>query len=199
MILTRSSRVVKIAVHNLSAGAPTKPSRGSSAKRATNSTRFSSFQSSVACSKSIPCLLALALLLAESYSNSRYNIYTTEGVKRDQSSPFAGDCQSPLLFTFPPFTRYRGFAVPGSKWHCTASPACLRRSSIESAFGEDGFSQSPRGETAFRSFLDHEDQLAHAGLIPETCAPPQTGFRPLFIPLQPHVPFHTSRLAAVSV
>ena len=37
--------------------------------------------------------------------------------------------------------------------------------------GEDGFSQSARCETAFRGFFDHEDQLAHAGTIPDTRDP----------------------------
>ena len=37
--------------------------------------------------------------------------------------------------------------------------------------GEDGFSQSARCETAFRGFFDHEDQLTHAGTIPDTCDP----------------------------
>ena len=49
--------------------------------------------------------------------------------------------------------------------------------------GEDGFSQSARCETAFRGFLDHEDQLAHAGTIPDTDAARKpdsgSGSRPL--------------------
>ena len=36
---------------------------------------------------------------------------------------------------------------------------------------EDGFSQSARCEAALRGFFDHEDQLAHAGTIPDTCDP----------------------------
>jgi len=37
--------------------------------------------------------------------------------------------------------------------------------------GEDGFSQSARCVTALRGFLDHEDQLAHAGTLPDTGVP----------------------------